>query len=295
MRGKLQRAAPNVSKSSGPWLEQIGVKTLKCSSSTYKTLIRSKLDYAAPIWTPNVKQTPLARLQAIQNAGLRIATGALKMTSSDHLHGEAQMLMVDEHLRLLASQSLASAMRETHSVFEVVTNPSGPRQPKESLQPAYYEDIAPYLEDGVVPLGHYNNIKNKLHADHVRQAISSRRFNKVINRQAPPVHSSESRLPRPHRSALAQLRSGYSSSMNNYLVKVGRADSSACPQCGVDEHSPAHFFSCPTHPIRLTPTDLWLRPVESASFLTSLPSFSHLPPLPPSPAPRPRPPPEPPP
>ena len=205
------------------------------------------------------------------------------------------MLMVDEHLRLLASQYLASAMRETHPMFVEVTNPSGPRHLKESLQSAHYKDVAPYLEDGVVLPGHYKDIRNKIHADHVRKAIGSRRPNKVLNRPAPPVHSSESRLPRAHRSAIAQLRSGYSSSLNDYLVKVGRADSSACPQCGVDEHSPAHLFSCPSHPTRLSPTDLWLRPVETASFLTSLPSFSHLPPLPPSPAPRPRPPPEPPP
>ena len=71
---------------------------------TYKALIRSKMDYAAPVWVPNVKPTPLARLQSIQNAGLRIATGALKMTPPDHLHSEAKMLKVDEHLKLLAAQ-----------------------------------------------------------------------------------------------------------------------------------------------------------------------------------------------
>ena len=53
---------------------------------TYKALIRSKMDFAAPIWAPNVKPSPLSRLQSIQNAGLRLATGTLKMASVDHLH-----------------------------------------------------------------------------------------------------------------------------------------------------------------------------------------------------------------
>ena len=269
----------------------------KTLSITYKALIRSKLDYAAPIWAPNVKNTPLARLQAIQNSGLRIATGAVKMTPPDHLHSEAKMLKVDEHLHLLAAQYLASALRETHPMFPLVTHLPGPRSLKRTLQDAFYEDVAPYLVDGVVPLGHHNDVKNKIHADYVRRAINSRRDNVVLNRTAPPLHSSESRLPRAHRSTMAQLRSGYCSSLNSYLVRVGRADSSTCPQCGVHEHTSVHLFNCPHHPTNLCPIDLWLRPQESASFLSSLPPFSHLPPLapPPPPPPRPRPPPEPPP
>ena len=101
---------------------------------TYKALIRSKLDYAAPVWAPNVKPTPLRRLQSIQNAGLRLATGTIKMSSPDHLHSEAQMLMVDEHIYLLAAQYLASALRESHPAFDIVTRPSGSRSMKETLR-----------------------------------------------------------------------------------------------------------------------------------------------------------------
>ena len=146
-------------------------------------------------------------------------------------------------------------------------------------------------DDGVIPSAHYSDVKNKIHADYVRRAISTRRQNVVLNRQAPPPHRHKTNLARAHRSALAQLRSGHCSSLNNYLVRVGRSATSTCPECGVDEHSPAHLFSCPSHPTNLNPMDLWLRPVKTASFLSSLPSFSHLPPPPP----RRRPPPEPPP
>ena len=121
---------------------------------TYKALVRSKLDYAAPVWAPNVKPSPLARLQSIQNSALRIASGALKMSSADHLHSEAKMLMVEEHLHLLAAQYLASAMRETHPIFVTVTEPSGPQNLKATLQSAFYEDVAPYLDDGIVQRGH---------------------------------------------------------------------------------------------------------------------------------------------
>ena len=42
--------------------------------------------------------------------------------------------------------------------------------------------------------------------------------NPVLGRSAPPIHAAESRLLRAHRSALAQLRSGFSSFLNSYLV-----------------------------------------------------------------------------
>ena len=62
---------------------------------------------------------------------------------------------------------------------------------------------------GVVPPGLDNDVKNQIQADYVRRAINSRQGNKVLNRTALPLHSSESRLPRAHRSEMAQLRSGY--------------------------------------------------------------------------------------
>ena len=102
------------------------------------------------------------------------------MASIDHLHNEAKMLKVNEYLNLLASQYLASALRESHCMFETVTKLDDPRNLKETLQSAYYADVAPYLVDGIVPAGHYNNIKDQLHADHVRRVIESRQTNPVL-------------------------------------------------------------------------------------------------------------------
>lgn len=264
---------------------------------TYKALVRSRIDYAAPVWVPNVKKTPLKRIQAIQNAGLRIVSGCVKMSSKEHLHTEAKMLSASEHLQLLAAQYLASALRPSHPLHSIVTSPAGPRDMKGTLLSAYRDDVDPYLVNGIVQPQDYNDVKNRLHANYVRRSISSRQHTNILRRSTPPVHSSDRRLPRAHRSTLAQLRSGYCSRTNNYLLKIGRADSAACPDCGANEHSPSHLFSCPTHPTNLRSIDLWLRPTRVATFLFSLPSFSHLPPLaPPLLAPEPpRPPPEPPP
>ena len=266
-------------------------------SITYKALIRSKMDFGAPVWVPNVKKTPLRRLQSIQNAGLRIVSGCIKMTSEEHLHTEAKMLSVSAHLQLLTAQYLASSMRPSHPLHSVITSTPGPRDMKNTLRSAFIDDVRPFLVNDVIPPAQYTDAKNKIHASYVTRAIGSRQNANIVNRPTPPVHKSDETLPRAHRSVLAQMRSGYCSSLNSFLVKVRRSDTSTCPQCGVDAHTPAHLFQCQTHPTNLRPIDLWLRPKRVATFLSCLPPFSHLPPLPPpqlAPG-RPRPPPEPPP
>ena len=207
------------------------------------------------------------------------------------------MLPVSDHLQLLAAQFLASTLRPSHPLHSVVTSPAGPRDMKGTLMSVYSDDISPYLVNGIVPEPDYNNIKNRLHANYVRRTIDARQNRNILRRATPPVNSSDNRLSRAHRSTLAQLRSGYCSALNDYLVRVGRSDSPACPQYGADDHSPTHLFSCPSHPTDLRPIDLWLRPSRVATFISSLPPFSHLPPSAPPPlAPEPpRPPPEPPP
>ena len=55
-------------------------------SITFKGLIRSTLNYAAPIWAPNASSSSFLRLQKVQNAALRLATGCHAITPISHLH-----------------------------------------------------------------------------------------------------------------------------------------------------------------------------------------------------------------
>ena len=53
---------------------------------TYRVIGRSCMDYASPAWTPINSKTNQQKLQTNQNIALRTATGALRLTSIDHLH-----------------------------------------------------------------------------------------------------------------------------------------------------------------------------------------------------------------
>ena len=68
---------------------------------TYNAVGRSIINYATPVWNPNLHDTNYRKIQYTQNEALRIATGCHKMSSIDHLHTEAEMLKVKEHSKLL--------------------------------------------------------------------------------------------------------------------------------------------------------------------------------------------------
>ena len=87
---------------------------------TYKAVGRSIINYAAPVWSPNLHDTNNRKIQCTQNE-------ALKMSSIDHLHTEAEMLKVREHSELLSAQYLARCL-EPGNVCHPITRATPERQ-----------------------------------------------------------------------------------------------------------------------------------------------------------------------
>ena len=255
---------------------------------TYKSLIRSIITYAAPIWYPNSSSSAIQRLQSIQNSALRIATGAHRMSAISHLHNETMILPVKDSLELQCKQFLLSASRPLHPSFDVVTSPSGPRRIKNTLQSRFTDSISHLLNGNALPPDEYRSALKNTHTQAVEQAIAAFPPNRVLGTEPPPIHPEEQTLSRPHRSTLAQLRSGFCSALRSYQYRIGSYPSPNCPDCNAPDHSVSHVFSCPAFPTLLSPSDLWENPAAVIHFLSTTPSFSYLPPAA-------RPPPEPPP
>ena len=255
---------------------------------TYRALIRSLFTYAAPIWCPNVSSSSLKKLQVLQNSALRVATGCHRMAPIDHLHRESSMLPLVDSLHLLCRQYLASAMVPDHPSHSVVTMNSGPRAIRHTLQSRYYHDIRPFLVDDVIPIAMRKHTLTTLHCNAVQTAIAASSNSKLLNAPPPLVDAAEVSLPRPYRSALSQLRSGYCVALNDYQFRIGGSLTAICPECTSADQTVPHIFACPAHPTYLSLEDLWTDPVGVAGYISSLPSFSYLPPMG-------RPPPEPPP
>ena len=100
---------------------------------TYKSFGRSFINYAAPVWSTNLRYTNNRNIQYTQNEALRIATGCHKMSSVDHLHVEAEMLKVREHSELLSAQYLARCLEPENVCHSITTRETPKRRVKETL------------------------------------------------------------------------------------------------------------------------------------------------------------------
>ena len=100
---------------------------------TYKAVVRSIINYAAPVWSTNLHDTNYRNIQYTQNEALRIATGCHKMSSVDHLHVEAEMLKVMEHSELLSAQYLARCVEPENVCHSITTSETPKRWMKETL------------------------------------------------------------------------------------------------------------------------------------------------------------------
>ena len=62
--------------------------------ATYKAVMRLALEHASSIWSPPASSTSINKLQVMQNAALRTATGC-----TQHLHDETTLILpIQEHL-----------------------------------------------------------------------------------------------------------------------------------------------------------------------------------------------------
>jgi len=64
---------------------------------TYKSICRSILEYAAPVWDSAISNLRWPDLQSVQNRALRIPIGSLLMTNKDHI--ETKVLPLEIHSR----------------------------------------------------------------------------------------------------------------------------------------------------------------------------------------------------
>ena len=101
---------------------------------TYKAIIRTVLEYAAPIWSPIISETSWKKLQVVQNHALRIITGCLTKSSETHLHRETKVLPIKPHSTMITKQYLASCFSSTHPGNKHLALPAPPRNLKPSMQ-----------------------------------------------------------------------------------------------------------------------------------------------------------------
>ena len=89
--------------------------------ATYKAVMRPALEYASSVWSPIASSTSINKLQVMQNAALRTATGCTQDTNIQHLHDETLTLPIHEDLQLHASQYKQKTQHPSHPLHKYTT------------------------------------------------------------------------------------------------------------------------------------------------------------------------------
>ena len=231
---------------------------------TYKSIGRSVLEYAVPVWGPMISESNWNKIQTTQNQALRLATGNLKMADQDHLHIETKVLPAKKHAEMISNQFLLNCHSPGHPGNKQVQYPTPPRNMKHTIQ-RNKQKIHTLL-----PISDKKDYKRKakiLHTKAVQESVQNYNNNKVLNRKPPEISKEEISLSRTTRSQLSQLRSGYSRILKSYQHRLNPEIEDKCPKCHMPAHTTNHLFNCPSEPTNLMTLDLWKKPKAVADFL----------------------------
>ena len=100
-------------------------------------------------------------------------------------------------------------------------------------------------------------------SDAVRTSIESS-SSKLLNDRPPHISTAEQTLPRETRTTLAQLRTGHSRILGQYMNRIDPTARNHCHDCGNSPHDTHH---CTSKPTTLTVESLWTASTEAEKHL----------------------------
>ena len=112
-------------------------------------------------------------------------------------------------------------------------------------------NIQQYLADEPLSNTSYKSAISSIHQDVVRTVIESS-SSKLLNGRPPHIVTAEQTLPRKLRTILAQLRTGHSRILGQYMNRIDPTMRNHCHNCGHPPHDTHHLFDCPSKPTTLT-------------------------------------------
>ena len=232
---------------------------------TYKSIGRSVLEYAAPIWSPIISETSWNKLKVVQNSALRAATGCFLAADPEHLHQETHVLPIKAHANMVTQQYLAACHLPDHPGGKHLDRPPGRNLKKTMLNHNPVVDPLFYMPETSNLI--YKEAIKSIHTKAVGDTINSYKPNKVLGTAPPKINKVEKTMSRRIRSQLSQLRSGYSNILNSFRSKLDAETTNNCPECHATPHDTIHLFECPANPTHLTPSSLWTEPDLVVEFL----------------------------
>ena len=132
--------------------------------------------------------------------------GCTHDTNIQHLHDETNILPIQKHLQLHASQIRQKAQYPSHPLYRYTTHNTSPRLMKPTtLNNSRYTTNIPTDPCTVTTADIKANMRD-IQKSIVSQHLAARDNNKILRTHPPQVSSTEENLPRHTRHTLSQLR-----------------------------------------------------------------------------------------
>ena len=126
-------------------------------------------------------------------------------------------------------------------------------------------DIQQYLTEDALNTSCESAISS-IHHDTVRTAIESS-SSKLLNGRPPPIATVKKILPWKTRSILAQLLTGHSRILGQYINRTDPTAQNHCRNCGHLPHDTRHLFYCHSKPSILKVELSWTAPTKAVKHL----------------------------
>ena len=192
------------------------------------------------------------------------------MADVAELHQEVRKLPVRQHNELISQQFAIACHLPQHPCHQLYHRPPDDRpERRRSLIGRFRPNMQQYLADEPLSNTSYKSAISSIHQDAVRSAIESS-SSKLLNGRPPLNATAEQTLPRKTRTVLAQLRTGHSRILGQYMNRIDLIRPTArnhCHNCGQSPHDTLHLFDCPSKPTTLTAESSWTAPTENARHL----------------------------
>ena len=183
------------------------------------------------------------------------------------LHQVAREHTVCHHNELISQQFAIACHLPQHPCHQLCQRPpSDPRERRRSLIGRFKTNNQQYLTEEPLRNTSYKSAISSIHQDVVRTVIESN-SSKLLNGRSPPIATAEETLPRKTRTILAQLHTGHSRILGQYINRIVPTTRNHCHNCGHSPHDTHHLFDCLSKPITLTVESLWTAPTETAKHL----------------------------
>ena len=166
--------------------------------ATYKAVMRPALEYASSIWSPLASSTSIIKLQVMQNAALRTATGCTQDTHIQHLHDETLILPIHVHLHNIH-----------HTPYTNIQHTSTLQGSNTIFNNGRYTTNIPTDPHTITTTDRTINMCH-VHTSIISRHLATRGNNKILRTPPPHISSSEEILPRLIRRTIAKLRTNKS-------------------------------------------------------------------------------------